>query len=322
MLEILQNININKIDLQNSTYRISTDNNFAYLTESIKKEGITTPVILKKEDNDTFIIVSGYKRIASGIEAGIEKLPALLVCRNGTVEETDFLCSKLSITENAYHRELNNVEIGKGLSLLKKFITIEEIVLNSVTFFNKTLNKKIVENLLSVSCLDNSIHDLILSRKLAINTILKIKEYNSEIFNSFIDIFSKVRMGQNKQLEIITNTHEIARRDDLDLLEILQSKEINDILAHENNDENFKGNLLRQYLKKIRFPELTKTYENYKNYIKQLKIEPEIKIDPPNNFEGEKYSLSFQFSNLNEFDEKIQKLVLIQKNNSLKKLFK
>ena len=154
------------------------------------------------------------------------------------------------------------------------------------------------------------------------NNALKLKDYDTQIFDAFINIFQKVRMGQNKQLEIIVNFHEIAKRDDISLLELINSNKVSEIIDHDNPDENYKANLLRSYLTKKRYPELTKAYEDHKKCIKELKLDPQIKISPPNNFEGEKYSLSFGFKDRKEFKKHIEKLLSIYKQEAFKKLIK
>ncbi|MCK5096881.1 MAG: ParB N-terminal domain-containing protein, partial [Desulfobacteraceae bacterium] len=292
MFEKEQYISVDKIDLTDNSYRISTDNNISKLLDSIQANGLINPVIVKKS-NDNFIVISGYKRVMAIKEIGIDKILVKIVNEKETKEETVFFCTKLSIIENAFHRELNLIEQAKAVSLLIKSLSIEEISLNSSFFFNTNLNKKIISKLLQIESLENSVHDLILLKKLSMNNALKLKDYETPIFDSFINIFQKIRMGQNKQLEIIVNFHEIALRDDIPLLELINSNKVSEIINHENPDENYKANLLRSYLTKKRFPELTKAYKNHKKYIKEFKLEPEIKLDPPNNFEGEKYSLSF-----------------------------
>ena len=204
-------------------------------------------------------------------------------------------------------------------------MSIEEISLNSPFFLNNTLNKKTIEKLLEINELiltNNSIEDLLISKKLSMNNALKINQYESDVFNAFINIFHKTRMGQNKQSEVIVNSHEIAKRENLSLIELLNSKEILEIVNHENPDENFKGNLLRAYLSKRRFPELTRAYQDHKKGIKQLKLEPLIKIEPPVNFEGEKYSVFFEFKDKKEFKKHVQKLVFTYESETFKNLIK
>ena len=316
-----QLIDIKLIDFDNNTYRTSSNAYIINLKESIKDNGMLNPCLVRKS-NDRFIIVSGYKRIMVAKELCINKVPVKIVIEQENKVKTDLFCAKLSIIENSFSRELNLMEQARGVLLLSKFLTNEEIATNSLSIFNSSLNSNIVEKLLKIVSLDKQVHDLILSKKLSINTVLKLKNYDTQIFDAFVNIFKKVRMGQNKQSEIIVNFYEIAKRDNIPLSELLNSKEIYEIIDRANQDENYKGNLLRSYLTNKRYPELTKTYEDYKNGIKDLKLESKITLNPPYNFEGENYSLSFEFRNKKEFEKHIQKLVFVNKSKVFENLIK
>ena len=204
-------------------------------------------------------------------------------------------------------------------------MTNDEISEDSLSIFNANLNINIIAKLLKIESMISSnqtIHDLVFTKRLSMNTTLKISNYESETMNAFLNIFKRVKMGQNKQSEIILNFHEISKRDNIPLLNLLNSKDVLDIIENENPDVNLKGNLLRSYLAKKRFPELTKAYENHKKSIKDLKLQPEIKLNPPHNFEGEKYTLSFEFRNKKTFDKNIQKLVSINNSKAFENLIK
>ena len=321
MFEKEQLIDINLIDFDNNTYRISSDVSIANLKKSIQNNGMLNPCLVRKS-NGRFIVISGHKRIIATKELCINQVPVKIVIEQENKAKTDLFCAKLSIIENAFSRELNLMEQARGVFLLSESLTNEEIATNSLSIFNSSLNPNIVEKLLKIVSLDKPVHDLILSKKLSINTALKLKNYDTQIFDAFINIFKKVRMGQNKQSEIIVNLYEIAKRDNIPLSELVNSKEIYKIIDHANQDENYKGNLLRSYLTNKRYPELTKTYDDHKKGIKDLKLEPKIKLNPPYKFEGENYSVSFEFRNKKEFEKHIQKLVSVYKSKAFENLIK
>ncbi len=317
-------IDINLVDLDNKTYRISSNYDINKLKESIQINGLINTCLVRKK-NKKFIIISGFKRILALKELGSIKVSVKIVNENNNKHLIDLYCAKICIIENAFHRELNNIEQARGVALLSTFMTNKEIATNSLSVFNTVLNTNIVKKLLKIESIvssNKSVHDQILTKKLSIKNALEIQNYEPEILNSFIRIFQKVKMGQNKQLEVIKNFNEISKRDNISLFELLNSSKVVKIIDHENPDENYKGNLLRSFLTQKRFPELTKAYEDHKEGIQKLKLEPGIKLNPPNNFEGEKYSLSFDFRDKTEFEKHVQKLVSINKSKALENLIK
>jgi hypothetical protein len=317
-------IDLNVIDLDNKTYSISSDLDIANLRESIRINGLINPCILMNNNNN-YIVVSGHRRIKIIKELGFKKVPAKVVIEKKNMEQTNLFCSKLSIIENAFHRELDLIELSRGVALLNRFMTNDEIVKKSPSIFNTKFNRHIVNKLLKIASMISSnkmIYNLIDTKKISMITALKIYKSENQILNSFINIFQKVRMGQNKQLEVITHFYEIAKREDIPLHKFLNSKDILEIIGHENTDENYKGNLLRSYLSKKRYPVLTKAYEDHKKGIKNLKLEPGIKLNPPNNFEADKHSLSFEFRNKEEFKAHLTKLVSINTSEAFENLIK
>jgi len=314
-----QLIDIAEIDLNDQRYRISINNDINSLVDSIAKNGLFTPCILRKTNNH-FIVVSGFRRILSMKKLKLKNISARIIMED--TDNIDLYCIKIAIGENAFHCELNVIELAKSISLLKQFLNFTEIEKISPTIFNTPLNRKIIEQLFAISSMDESVHYLISAKKLSMKNIIKIAGYDQKTFEAFIDIFQKVKMGQNKQAEIIINCHEVASRDNIALHDFLSFKDIKKIIDHENPDENHKGNLLRSYLAKKRYPKLTSAYEEHKAVIKELKLEPEIKLQAPKDFEGDKYSIFFEFRNRLKFEEHLKKLISINRTKIFDKLIK
>ena len=70
------------------------------------------------------------------------------------------------------------------------------------------------------------------------------------------------------------------------------------ILADENLDRGQKGRKIRSFLRQRRFPRIVKAEQNYHAHLKKLKLNPDIKLIPPKEFEGTTYTLNINFTNL------------------------
>ncbi len=85
----------------------------AELAESIKRDGVQEPVIVRMK-NGIYELVSGERRVRASVLAGLDKVPA--VCRD--VSDEDML--KLGLIENIQREDLNPIETArayKGLAL-------------------------------------------------------------------------------------------------------------------------------------------------------------------------------------------------------------
>lgn len=83
------------------------------LAESIRRDGIQEPVIVR-EKNGEFQLVSGERRVRAAILADLQTIPA--ICR--AVSDSDML--KLGLIENIQREDLNPMETAEGYQALVK----------------------------------------------------------------------------------------------------------------------------------------------------------------------------------------------------------
>lgn len=98
-------ISINKIKSDKDQPRKLFDTEkIAELTESIKTHGIIQPLILRKIDNDQYIIVAGERRWRAAKTAGLKEVPAIIM----DLTEREIL--EISLIENIQRQDLNPIE--------------------------------------------------------------------------------------------------------------------------------------------------------------------------------------------------------------------
>ena len=59
-------------------YKVQDDADMDDLTESIRTQGILTPLIVRQLPNDEYEVISGHRRLHACKKAGIETVPALI----------------------------------------------------------------------------------------------------------------------------------------------------------------------------------------------------------------------------------------------------
>ncbi|WP_294375681.1 ParB/RepB/Spo0J family partition protein [uncultured Clostridium sp.] len=98
-------IPLNKIKNDNNQPRKAFDNDkIVELTESIKTHGIIQPLILRKSDDESYIIVAGERRWRAAKMAGLKEVPAIIM----ELSEMDVL--EISLIENIQRQDLNPIE--------------------------------------------------------------------------------------------------------------------------------------------------------------------------------------------------------------------
>ena len=84
--EVGMEIEISKIyPFENHPFRVVDDERMQDLVESIKKNGIVSPVLLRPDDEGTYEMISGHRRMFAAKKIGLRTLPAII--RNMTDDE-------------------------------------------------------------------------------------------------------------------------------------------------------------------------------------------------------------------------------------------
>lgn len=96
------------------------------LAESIRRDGIQEPVIVRRAGND-YELVSGERRVRAAVMADLETVPA--VCRD--VSDRDML--KLGLIENIQREDLNPIDLARAYNdLIEQFRWTQEQLADEV----------------------------------------------------------------------------------------------------------------------------------------------------------------------------------------------
>lgn len=77
-----KNISIEKLHpFENHPYKVQDNEEMERLAESIKQNGVVSPIIVRPKENtaDKYEIISGHRRVMASRKAGIMEVPALVV---------------------------------------------------------------------------------------------------------------------------------------------------------------------------------------------------------------------------------------------------
>ena len=63
---------------ENHPFKVLDDERMEELTESIRANGILTPVLVRPDDEGTYEMISGHRRLRAAKRAGLRKIPAII----------------------------------------------------------------------------------------------------------------------------------------------------------------------------------------------------------------------------------------------------
>jgi ParB family chromosome partitioning protein len=292
-------IRLSSIDIEDQTFRITTEENIEGLSCSIRNAGLINPPIVIRKQSE-YVVISGFRRIRSAVNLGWTDIPARAI-------ESDadrFECAKLAIADNSLQRSLNLIEISRCYKTLSGFCKEGELQA-AASLLGLPDNPALVGKIIKLCDLPEPLQQYILSGTVSMAIALELvkSEYNESAIQ-FAEIFDSLKLSLNKQREFLTLSFEIAAREGISILELINGFDFQNILSDENSDRTRKTHKIRQYLKLRRFPAIMKAEDNFRKNLKKLALEEGIKLIPPADFEGNTFVISMEFKTTSEFSRK------------------
>jgi len=312
-----QKVKLAAINFADDTYRITTTANSDDLMVSIKKAGLLNPPLLI-ENNSGFTIVCGFRRIEACRALQWKNVPARIL----DPETKKLICARLAVTENALQRPLNLIEKSRVIKLLASYFEDDNELFSELSALGLPENRALIQKMKTLCQLAGYIHKAILSNTIALPMALRLGELEPAAATGLVALFETLKPSLNKQREILTLVKEIALREAIPTIEVLNEKRLQEIMNHPDMDRNQKTRMLRQYLKKRRFPALTSVAKRFDLLVKELKLGQDIKLIPPNNFEGTTYTLTLKFKNMVDLKARKAAFDTIIQNSALGKILK
>lgn len=287
-----EEIDLDRIDGRDNAYRISTDDVAEETVASIESLGLINPPILLPR-SDTHTVVCGFKRIAACRRLGMQHLPARLAPSSTPPSAL----AALAIADNALQRPLNLMEQARAYGLILAVADSEEERMHLAAQTGLAANAAIMKKSARLLALPDFIQAGIISETISLAMAFDLGALDPGAARILVGLFEQLKLGLNKQREVLTLAVEICRREGFSLEALFQGGPLQSILANPDWDRNRKTHMLRTYLRQRRFPEISRAENEFAHLCKGLKLGPGIKLSAPKHFEGLVYTLSLSFQN-------------------------
>jgi ParB family chromosome partitioning protein len=304
-------INLSRIS-SDERFRISTRTDSDDLCDSVRHIGLINPPILLSSDTD-FVIISGFRRIEACGKIGMTDIPARIV------NLTDIEALKLAISDNAFQRALNLIEISRSLYKLSAFINNDDELSPIAASLKLPSTRSLICKLKTLCQMPQAIQEGILSEAVALPTAIELQKLDPYDMLVIAELFRQLIPSLNKQRELLTLLQEISIREDIPIRSLLD--DLKDIIADSESDRNQKLKKIRLYLKQRRFPASSQAEAQFDEWVKRLELGNGIELIPPKYFEGNTYTFSMQFTSLDELCRRKARLDKIIENPFLRHYF-
>ena len=267
----------------------------------------------------------GFRRLRAARKSGLTSVPGLV--REGEPLEL----YREAVLDNVGSRPLHQLEKSWILLKLQSSFGLNEATLiqDYLPLLELRPDRFQLRHHLALARLPETIQRAVydyLDGELAV----RIGRWHKEEQELFLAIASSHRLGRNKQKLLF------GLLDDLRALERLSATgpESNKQLLHlwessglarlaedagVSPSERFERILRR--LRELRFPALSRHEERYRELKKALRVPPEVQLNPPAFFEGERLAVSFSCRTVDEFLSLVRRLSEAGKQDELRQIF-
>ncbi len=311
----IENIQLSAVKLEDNTYRITTKAKVDDLAASIQQIGLIHPPLIKQTTSAGYVIISGFRRIAACMYLGWKEIPTRVL----DADIDDARCVSYAIVDNALQRPLNLIEISRSIALLSTVITDDDALAETASKLGLPADPGLNRKIKKICDLATPIQDGILANTISLAMALELAKFDANIGVAFAKIFAQLKIGLNKQRELIVLLDEIAHRENTTIENLLNEKDIRQILDDDNLDRAQQRQRIREYLTQRRFPTISRTQHEFKRQIKNLELDHRMALVPPKDFEGSSYTLRLSFSSVSELEELQGKLDRIIQSEGLAK---
>ncbi len=309
-----QRISLTAINSEDKTYCITTDTDIGALAASIQQLGLIHPPVLKHLRSE-YIIISGFRRIAACRQLGWSEISASVL----SPDVDNATCARYAIADNSYQRPLNIVEISRSFLLLSANVSDKTRQLMYASDLGLPAHRDHIKKIEKICRLPERIQEAILNGTISLAIALELLKFETDIAIDLVKLFDQLKIGVNKQRELILMFDEIALREKIPLHALLNEGDVRQILDDAELDRVQKGHRIKQYLRSRRFPTISGMTKKFENLVSTLELGDSVKLIPPKDFEGTTYTLTLQFRNHSELSELQSKLDNIIRNRDLKK---
>ena len=311
----LKSVPLSSIDTSDDTYRITTRTGVDDLLTSISREGVLNPPFVV-EKADGFAIVSGYRRIDACTRLGIGEIFVRVLEPNRS--SLDNL--RLAIADNAHQRPLNLIETSRALHKLAPLVPTNQDLVDTAATLRLPPNLAAIKKIQDLCLLPDAIQDAIMNDTISLSMAMDLKKLAPDCAVAFVNLFDELKLGLNKQREIISLVKEISRRDGISEQKVLEGQQLQDIIGNQDLDRSLKARQLRAHLRQRRFPQIVKAETEFEYQRKQLRLGNDIKLIPPKDFESLTYSINMSFNRIEQLQVLHTRLGRILNHPSLKKI--
>ena len=308
-----QSLPLKSLQLEDSVYRITTSDAIDKLKDSIAALGVLDPPILRQRAGG-YQIVAGFRRIDGCRLLGRSDIRARVL----RPDTDDSICVRLAIADNSLQRPLNLIETARALNLLAGVAADEMELSREAAVLALPDNPSLMRKIMSLTTLPVGLQTRLAAGELAMAMALELKRLDSATAESLGHLFADLKLGLNRQREVLSLLIEIARREKITVSALLNESALRNLLSAPEIDRSQKAEQLRSLLRRRRYPVMSAARAQFQHLVRDLNLGPGVQLVPPGHFEGTTYTLAITFDRLDQLRDRSLQIENLHRNQALK----
>jgi ParB/Sulfiredoxin domain len=273
-------------------YTMSYGFNLDVLCESIRKVGLINSPLVARNQEGTFDIVSGYRRILA--------LKALGERNAFCHDVTTVLASPLerllaAFYENLATRKFNDMEKAMLLHKLQGHVGTEEILASFMPLLSLPSHEGTLKFYLKLLTLEEGIQNAVAVEQISIKVAKALVEMEEGLRQALFHWISVLKLNLNQQMKFIEYVEDIRIRDEVTTPEIFSDEVFLKVLENPRLNTPQKAKAVLETLRVKRFPRLAQAQQAIESAVSTISMPPGASIQYDPYLEDPYYHLEIKF---------------------------
>jgi hypothetical protein len=294
-------IELEEIDWDDETFRISEELESTLVLDSLKAVGPLNPmVVLNKEPHN--IIVCGFRRGWALKRLGYARILARVLSEE-THTKTELF--ELALWDNLSHRQLNPFEKARILYKFREICGVSSEVLIQVylPLLGLTPHESVLHAHLALHGVRPGLRQCLADGRLTLSSVETLSKTPDAVQDAFASLMTRIRLSASSQRKFLGLLEDLAAMAETQLCAPLDSLEVSAILEDARQSPFQKGDMLYEILYRRKYPRLSRALERFNAKKKLLCLPGSIRLAPHPFFETSDLHVEFDASNSKRFRE-------------------
>lgn len=157
-------------------------------------------------------------------------------------------------------------------------------------------------------------------KHLSTQTLARWRAWREEDQAAFLTVARELRLGENQVRDLLDWLEEIILRDGGTIGEVLARPEIRRSLAQPLS-RNDKLKLVKEAVRKLRYPRLSQLEDNLRAAVKALDLGPRVRVSLPPTLEGDEVTIALTVRGVQELRDNLERLAQRVENGAFQRVF-